>query len=147
MMGDFAKMYELSTDPARVQVDVVHDYLSTCYWSAGVRREVVEKALANSIACGAYERSTGKQVGYARAVSDRATFAWLCDVFVLEPHRGNGLATGMVRMLMGHPELQTLRRWVLATRDAHDVYRPLGFVPVDPDRWLEFRLPPERWTS
>lgn len=146
-MCGMAEFYELSMDPARVQVDVVHDYLSSCYWSPGVRREVVEKALANSIVCGAYEQSTGKQVGYARAVSDRASFAWLCDVFVLAEHRGKGLATAMVKMLMDHPELQTLRRWVLATRDAHDVYRPLGFVPVDPDRWLEFRLPPERWSS
>ena len=146
-MGGFSESYELSTDPARVQVDVVHGYLSACYWSPGVRREVIEKALASSIVCGAYERSTGKQVGYARAVSDRATFAWLCDVFVLEPHRGKGLATGMVKTLMAHQELQTLRRWVLATRDAHDVYRPLGFVPVDPDRWLEYRLPVERWSS
>lgn len=137
--------YELSTDPARIQLDVVHGFLSTCYWSPGVRRDVVEKALANSIVVGAYEQATGSQVGYARAVTDRATFAWLCDVFVLEPHRGRGLSRRMVSMLIVHPELQTLRRWALGTRDAHEVYRPLGFSGVIEKRWMEKVLPESGW--
>jgi GNAT superfamily N-acetyltransferase len=137
--------YELSTDPARVQIDVVHGFLSTCYWSPGVRRDVVENALANSIVVGAYEKATGAQVGYARVVTDRATFAWLCDVFVLEPHRGRGLSRLMVSALIGHPELQTLRRWALGTRDAHEVYRPLGFSGVIASRWMEKVLPEQGW--
>ena len=137
----------MSTDPARVQIDVVHGFLSTCYWSPRIRRDVVERALANSIVVGAYEKATGAQVGYARAVTDRATYGWLCDVFVLEPHRGQGLARLMARTLIDHPELQTIRRWALGTRDAHEVYRPLGFGPVDPARHMEFRLPAERWQA
>lgn len=138
-------MYDLSLDPARVQIDVVHGFLSTCYWSLGIRREVVEKAIAHSIVCGAYLSTTGEQVGFARAVSDHASFAYLCDVFVLEPHRGHGLATRMVNTLAAHPELQTLRRWLLATRDAHEVYARIGFVPVDATRWMERVLPREGW--
>jgi GNAT superfamily N-acetyltransferase len=140
-------LYEISTDPGRVQLDVVHGFLSTCYWSPGVRRDLIEKAIANSVVVGAYQKSSGVHVGFARAVTDRASFAWLCDVFVLEPHRGHGLATQMVRALIEHPELQTLRRWCLATRDAHGVYEPLGFVPVQPGRWMEMRLPEERWKA
>lgn len=137
--------YELSTDPARVQIDVIHGFLRTCYWSPGVRRDVVEKALANSIVVGAYEKTTRAQAGYARVVTDRATFAWLCDVFVLEPHRGRGLSRLMVSTLIAHPELQTLRRWALGTRDAHEVYRPLGFTGVIEKRWMEKVLPDHAW--
>lgn len=140
-------MYDLSLDPARVQINVVHGFLSTCYWSPGIRREVVEKAIANSIVCGAYSAETGEQVGFARAVTDRASFAWLCDVFVLEPHTGKGLATGMVNALGAHPELQTLRRWLLATRDAHEVYARIGFLPVEFGRFMERRLPVEAWQT
>jgi GNAT superfamily N-acetyltransferase len=140
-------LYHISTDPALVQTDVVHRYLSECYWSPGVRRDIVQKAIANSFVAGAYEKTTGNQVGFARAVTDRTSFAWLCDVFVLEPDRGQGLAKSMVRALMDHPELQTLRRWCLATRDAHGVYEPFGFVPVQPGRWMEMRLPEQRWKS
>ena len=137
--------YELSTDAARVQLDVVHGFLRECYWSPGVLRDVVEKALANSIVVGAYLAETGEQVGYARVVTDRATFAWLCDVFVLPTHRGKGLSRQMVRTLIAHPELQTLRRWALGTRDAHEVYRPLGFRGVIAERWMEKVLPEAGW--
>jgi GNAT superfamily N-acetyltransferase len=139
--------YELSTDPARVQIDIVHGFLDTCYWSPGVRRDIVERALANSIVIGAYEKHSGTQVGYARVITDRASFAWLCDVFVLEPHRGRGLSRLMVSTLIAHPELQTLRRWALGTRDAHEVYRPLGFQEVNAARWMEKVMPPERWKT
>ena len=137
--------YELSTDPARVQLDVVHGFLRECYWSPGVRRDVVEKALANSIVVGAYLAEIGEQVGYARVVTDRATFAWLCDVFLLPPHCGKGLSRQMVRTLIAHPELQTLRRWALGTRDAHEVYRPLGFQGVIAERWMEKVRPEAEW--
>lgn len=140
-------LYEVSVDPARVQLDVVHCFLSTCYWSPGVKREIVARALANSLVVGAYLRDGGAQVGYARVVTDRATFAWICDVFVLEAHRGQGLSKRMLAAILEHPELQTLRRFALATRDAHGLYQQVGFVPVAPNNWLELRPPPSVWQA
>lgn len=136
---------EITLDAARVDPAAAWALLRTTYWSTNIRREVVENALANSLVAGALHRQSGELVGIARAVTDRATFAWLCDVFVLEPHRGKGLATRMVQALIAHPDLQTLRRWCLATRDAHEVYRPLGFQPVPPDRWMELVRDTATW--
>ncbi len=137
--------YELSFDPARIDVELVWKTLASLYWSPGVRREVVEKALANSIVVGAFA-ATGEQVGYTRAVTDRATFAWVCDVFVLEGHRGRGLARCMVRALHGHPDLQTLRRWLLATADAHAIYESCGYRALArPERWMELPNPVQVW--
>src|SRR5579863_3311993 len=121
--------YTISTDPARFDIDAIHAYLSNdSYWCAGIPRETLERAVRNSIGAGAF--LGGAQVGFASAATDRATFAWVCDVYVLEGHRGKGLAQAMVRALLAHPELQGLRRWVLATRDAHEVYRRVGFEPL-----------------
>jgi GNAT superfamily N-acetyltransferase len=131
-----------STAKERLDLALVHLWLSGSYWSPGIRREVVERAFEHSLAVGAYD-DRGAQVGVARVVTDQATFAWLCDVFVAEGSRGQGVARSMVRLLLADPRLQTLRRWCLATRDAHDVYRPLGFGPVEPSRWLEL-LPDAR---
>jgi GNAT superfamily N-acetyltransferase len=139
--------YEVSLDASRVSVDVVHDFLRTSYWSPGIRRDVVERAIGASLVAGAYSLPGGEQVGFARVVTDRATFAWLCDVFVLEAHRRRGLAQRMVRALLGVDDLKTLRRWALATRDAHAVYAALGFVPVDASRWMELRPPASGWQS
>lgn len=140
-----AEGYELSFDPARIDVELVWRTLAGLYWSPGVRREVVERALTHSVVVGAYHLGGG-QVGYARAVTDRATFAWVCDVFVLEGHRGRGLARGMVEALHLHPELGTLRRWLLATADAHRIYESCGYTPLAiPDRWMERRNPPSAW--
>jgi GNAT superfamily N-acetyltransferase len=136
--------WTVSLDPARVQLDVVYGWLRTSYWSPNVRRDVVERAFANSVVAGAYR--DGRQIGVARAVTDRATFAWLADVFVDDSARGQGIATAMVKALIEEPSLQTLRRWCLGTRDAHSVYRPFGFEPVDPRIWMQYLLPPSRWT-
>jgi GNAT superfamily N-acetyltransferase len=126
----------VSTDPERLQMDVVHGYLSTSYWSGGITREVLARAIAHSIPFGLYHN--GRQVGFARAVSDRATFAYLADVFVLETHRGRGLAQWMVDCALRHPELGGLRNWLLATRDAHELYRRAGYAPLRfPDRWMQ----------
>ncbi len=133
----------ISTDPALVQLDTVYSWLRGSYWSPDVRREVVERAFANSLVAGAYRG--GAQIGIARVVTDQATFAWLCDVFVDDSARGQGIATAMVRALIVDPRLQTLRRWSLATRDAHAVYRPLGFSPVDPGIWMAFAPDPSGW--
>src|SRR5215204_6103772 len=113
-----ATEWVVSTDPARVQLDAVHAWLGSCYWSPGIRRDVVERAFDNSLVAGAYRG--GAQIGVARVVTDRATFAWLCDVFVEETERGRGIGRAMVQALLDDPRLQTLRRWCLATRDAHE---------------------------
>lgn len=139
--------YELSLDPARIQIESVHAALAASYWSPGVRRDVLVEAIRNSLVVGAYETASGRQVGFARVVTDRATFAWLCDVYVDEAHRGAGIAKQMVERLLEDPRLQTLRRWALATRDAHGLYARFGFEPVPAERWMEKRLPPRAWSS
>ena len=135
---------EISTDPRRIQLDIVYPWLRGSYWSPNIRREIVERAFANSVVAGAYEG--GVQIGVARAATDRATFAWLCDVFVAESARGRGIARTLVKTLFEHPELQTLRRWLLGTRDAHEVYRPFGFQSVDPKVFMVCMPDPSRWT-
>ena len=128
--------YVADDDRTRLQLDVVHGFLRTAYWSPGVARHVVERAIANSVVVGLYGAS-GAQVGMARAVTDRTTFAWIADVFVLPEHRGRGLGRFVVESLLAHPELLGLRRIMLATADAHDLYRSYGFEELDdPGRYL-----------
>ena len=128
--------FTITTDPARVDLDVVHGFLRTAYWCDGIPRETVARAVAGSLNFSVW--LGGRQAGYARVVTDRATFAWVCDVFVLESYRGRGLAKWLMRTVGQHPELQGLRRWLLATRDAHGLYREAGFTPLaSPDRWME----------
>jgi GNAT superfamily N-acetyltransferase len=134
---------DISTDPARLQLDVVYPWLRGSYWSPDIRRDVVARAFANSVVAGAYVE--GVQVGVARVATDRATFAWLCDVFVAEASRGQGVATRLVRALFDHPELQTVRRWLLGTRDAHPVYAPFGFQAADPKIFMVHAPDPARW--
>lgn len=120
-------------------LDILHPMLAETYWSPGIPREVVARACAGSI-CAIARDEAGRLVGFARVVSDRATFAWLCDVIVAPAKRGQGLARALVRALQAAPELSGLRRWLLATRDAHGVYAPLGFTPLaGPDRWMEIK--------
>ncbi len=132
----------LSFDPARLDVDVVHRFLSEeAYWSLGIPRATVERAIAHSLCVGAYD-DAGAQVGFARLVTDRATFAYLCDVFVLASARGQGLATRMVAALLEHPDTQGLRRTLLFTADAHAVYARLGFASLArPERGMEIVRP------
>jgi GNAT superfamily N-acetyltransferase len=120
--------YTISDDPARLDLDAIHAFLSRSYWSPGIPRETVARAIANSLCFGVYLGET--QVGFARLVTDRATFAYLADVFVLEPHRGRGLSRVLMELVLAHPEVQGLRRWLLATRDAHGLYRKFGFVDL-----------------
>jgi GNAT superfamily N-acetyltransferase len=138
--------YELSFDAARVQLDRVHAVLAASYWSPGIRREVLAKAIESSLVVGAFAVPSGEQVAFARVVTDYATFAWLCDVYVDDAHRGRGLAKRMVGRLVEHPDLQTLRRWCLATRDAHGLYERFGFEPVPAERWMEKRLSSSAWS-
>ncbi|MCX5745790.1 MAG: GNAT family N-acetyltransferase [Proteobacteria bacterium] len=139
-------MWTVSLDPARVQLDVVFPWLHGSYWSPGIRREVVERAFANSIVCGVYRDHDDRQLGVARVVTDQATFAWLCDVFVDADARGGGIARAMVAALLDDPRLQTLRRWSLGTRDAHPLYRSFGFGPVNPAIMMQLLPDPARWT-
>lgn len=134
--------YLISDDPARLNLDVIHGYLSRdSYWAQGVPRELVERSLANSLCLGAYASDDG-QVGLARVVTDYATFGWLCDVFVLDAHRGHGLGKALVQAVISHPRLQTLRRISLGTQDAHGLYQQFGFTPLAaPDRHMERRNP------
>jgi GNAT superfamily N-acetyltransferase len=118
----------LTTDRAEMQPEAIHAYLTRSYWAAGIPREVVERAIAGSYCVGAFD--VDAQIGFARVVSDGATFAYLADVYVLEDHRGQGIARAMVAALQALPDLQGLRRWILGTRDAHGVYEALGWERV-----------------
>jgi ribosomal protein S18 acetylase RimI-like enzyme len=129
-LTDPAGPYEISSDPARLDLAVIHGYLARSYWSPGIPREIVERAVRNSLCFGVYHRETGAQLAFTRVVTDHATFAYLCDVFVLEEHRGQGLGKAMMRAAMAHPALAGARRVMLATRDAHGLYRQYGFGDV-----------------
>jgi GNAT superfamily N-acetyltransferase len=120
--------YEISTDPARLDIDAIHAFLTQSYWSPGIPRATVARAISHSLCFGAFWE--GQQVGFARVVTDRTTFAYLCDVYVLEAHRGRGLAKQLMDRVVQHPDLQGLRRMMLATRDAHGLYARYGFKPL-----------------
>jgi ribosomal protein S18 acetylase RimI-like enzyme len=122
--------YVISTDAARLDLAAMHAYLTRSYWSPGIPLATVERAARNSLCFGLYEQASGKQVGLARVVTDYATFAYLCDVYVLEDHRGRGLAKQMMRTVMSHPALTGARRAMLGTRDAHGLYRQFDFKDV-----------------
>lgn len=130
--------YVFSDDPARLDLDRVEAFIRQTYWAASRTREQIEAAQANSMCFGVYRRADGVQVAYARAVTDRVTFAWLCDVFVDPAERGAGLGKFLVESILEHPELVQMRRWMLATRDAHGLYAQYGFTPLaTPETWME----------
>ncbi|MEU4191051.1 GNAT family N-acetyltransferase [Kribbella sp. NPDC026611] len=133
--------FEADDDAARIDVDVVHGFLSTSYWASGVPRDVVARSIAGSLNLGVYDAS-GALVAFARMVTDQATFAWLADVFVLESHRGHGLGRFVVSTLLDHPELKGVRRILLATADAHELYRSYGFTETEPGRIMSIRRDP-----
>ncbi|MCE9559016.1 MAG: GNAT family N-acetyltransferase [Armatimonadetes bacterium] len=128
-----------------MQAQRVYGWLSETYWSPRIRRDVLEKAFANSLVAGAFLADSGEQVAVVRAVTDWATFAWLCDVYVVEEHRGRGLASRLISLLEDHPDLQTLRRWTLATRDAQPVYEKLGYQRAEEGRFMMKRLADSNW--
>ncbi len=133
--------YTISDDPQRLDLKAVHAYLQRAYWSEQIPYEVVVRAAHGSLCIGAYDQS-GSQVGLARFISDYATFCYVCDVYVLEGHRGHGISKAMLGMAMEHPRLQGLRRWVLVTNDAHGLYRQFGFGSVaHVERYMERVVP------
>jgi GNAT superfamily N-acetyltransferase len=129
--------YTISTDRSRLDIDLIHNFLSSnSYWASGRAREVVERSIENSLPFGIY-RGT-EQVGFARIVTDYATFAWVADVFVLPEHRGRGLSKWLMEIIIAHSQLQGFRRWVLSTKDAHELYERFGFMKLHrPERWME----------
>jgi GNAT superfamily N-acetyltransferase len=130
------RAFTIDTDKARLQWETIHRFLSESYWAKGLPLDVLRRAIEGSLCFGVYDGDD--QVGFARVISDYATFAYLADVFVLESHRGRGLAGRLMNAVVSHPQLQGLRRWVLATRDAHGLYAKFGFAPIAaPDRFME----------
>ena len=130
--------YTVSTDRTRLDLEVIHGFLVDCYWASGITRERVERSILHSLCFGLYREAS--QIGFQRVITDRSTFAYLADVFVLEEHRGKGLARWMVECAIQHPDLQGLRNWLLATRDAQALYRLCDFVPLGaPERWMQRR--------
>jgi GNAT superfamily N-acetyltransferase len=134
--------YRVSSDPSLLDFDVIHRYLAEdSYWARGVPREIVERSAAHSLCVGLYAPD-GAQIGYARAITDRATFAYLADVFVLDAHRGRGLGLWLTEQILAHPDLQGLRRILLTTQDAHGLYEKAGFVRVPfPERFMVIERP------
>jgi len=142
---DVAGDYEISTDPARLDIGAMHAYLTRSYWSPGIPLATVERAARHSLCFGLYERSSGRQVGLARVVTDHATFAYLCDVYVLEEHRGRGLGKFLMQTVMAHSALTGARRAMLGTRDAHGLYAQYGFGAPPDDGVLMQILRPDMY--
>lgn len=130
----------VSTDPQRLDLDAVHGWIVRSYWAAGIPRETLERALRHSLCFGLYDGE--RQIGIARVITDGATFAYLCDVYVDDARQRRGLGTFLMQCVQAHPALQGLRRWLLATRDAQGLYRRVGYRELsDPERWMEIRVP------
>jgi GNAT superfamily N-acetyltransferase len=126
----------VSTDPSRLDLDAISDMLSRAYWSRDRTREVIAQSIKNSLVFGVYD--SDRQIGLARVVTDFATFAWLCDVYILEEYRGRGIGKWLMETILAHPDLQGLRRFLLATRDAQELYSRYGFTSLhNPSRWME----------
>lgn len=140
-MAELPDGYELSFDPVRIDHAAVHAYLTRSYWSPGIPIETVSRALAGSLCVSVFKEA--QQAAFARLVTDRATFAYLADVFVLEEHRGKGISKAMMLALQEHPDTQGLRRWMLATRDAHGLYEGLGWSRVSDPSTLMMRHFPD----
>jgi GNAT superfamily N-acetyltransferase len=137
--------YLVSTSPDRVDLGVVHGFLEGSYWARGIPLEIVRRSIEHSLNFSLWHEPPGgapRQVGFARVITDYATFAYIGDVFVLEAHRGRGLSKWLMRVIREHPDLQGFRLWVLLTRDAHGLYRQTGFGPLaSPERYMERRTP------
>jgi GNAT superfamily N-acetyltransferase len=132
--------YDVSADRQRLDVTAIHEYLTQSYWSPGIPRAIVERAIEGSLCFGVFHQ--GAQVGFARVVTDKATFAYLADVYILEPHRGKGLSKRLMQFIFAHPDLQGLRRFMLATKDAHGLYKQFEFTELsNPANFMELHRP------
>jgi len=132
--------YLISTDKRRLDLTLIHNFLTTSYWAAGIPLEVVRRSIEHSLSFGLYRED--QQIGYARVITDYATFAYLGDVFILEPFRGQGLSKWLMEVVVTHPDLQGFRRWILLTKDAHGLYKKVDFTGVaTPERYMERFFP------
>jgi GNAT superfamily N-acetyltransferase len=132
--------FSISTDQSRLDLEMIHQFLSRSYWAKNIPLATVRKSIQNSLCFGVYDGK--RQIGFARVITDRATFAYLADVFILDQYRGKGLSKWLMECIMGHPELQGLRSWMLFTRDAHGLYRRFGFETLTtPERVMVIRNP------
>jgi GNAT superfamily N-acetyltransferase len=137
--------YIISTDGTLIDMNAVHNFLNHSYWAQNISIEIVRRSIENSLCFGLYHAKN--QIGFARIVTDRATFAYLCDVFVIEEYRGRGLSKWLMETVLAHPELQNLRRWLLATRDAHGLYSQFGFTALDAPSIFMQRHAPDVYLS
>ena len=143
MIETHREQFTISTDPKRLDIDTICNFLRRAYWANTRPRERTERALQNSLVFGLYEGN--QQIGLARVISDYSIFAYLCDVFIHEEYRARGLGKWLIRTVMKHPDLKDVRRWLLVTNDAHELYKPFGFTSIeDPEHWMQnFRPFPE----
>jgi GNAT superfamily N-acetyltransferase len=146
---DFIKNgFTISTEKEKLDIDLIHSFLNCTYWAEGISKEIIRRSIEGSLCFGVFENdkqamSAGRQVGFARMITDKATFAYLADVFIIEEYRGRGLSKWLMEVIMSHPDLQGLRRMILATKDAHGLYKQFGFTPlINVDRWMQI-LDPE----
>ena len=138
---DFGKDgFTISTEKERLDIDLIHSFLNRTYWAEGISKETIRRSIEGSLCFGVFEND--KQVGFARMITDKATFAYLADVFIIEEYRGRGLSKWLMQVIMSHPDLQGLRRMILATKDAHGLYKQFGFTPlINVDRWMHILDP------
>ena len=138
---DFIKDgFTISTEKEKLDIDVIHSFLNRTYWAEGISKEIIKRSIEGSLCFGVFENN--KQVGFARMITDKATFAYLADVFIIEEYRGRGLSKWLMEVIMSHPDLQGLRRMVLVTKDAHGLYKQFGFTPlINVDRWMHILDP------
>jgi len=138
---DFIKDgFTISTEKEKLDIDLIHSFLNRTYWAEGISKEVIRRSIEGSLCFGVFEND--KQIGFARMITDKATFAYLADVFIIEEFRGRGLSKWLMEIIMSHPDLQGLRRMILVTKDAHGLYKQFGFTPLmNVDRWMNILDP------
>ena len=138
---DFVKDgFTISTEKEKLDIELIHSFLNRTYWAEGISKETIRRSIEGSLCFGVFEND--KQVGFARMITDKATFAYLADVFIIEDYRGRGLSKWLMEVIMSHPDLQGLRRMILATKDAHGLYKQFGFTPlINVDRWMHILDP------
>ena len=132
--------FNISTEKEKMDIDLIHSFLTRSYWAEGISKEIVGRSIEGALCFGVFEND--KQVGFARMITDKATFAYLADVFIIEEYRGRGLSKWLMEIIMSHPDLHGLRRMLLATKDAHGLYKQFGFTPlINVDRWMQILDP------
>jgi len=138
---DFTKDgFTITTEREKMDIELIHSFLNRTYWAEGISKETIRRSIEGSLCFGVFEND--KQVGFARMITDKATFAYLADVFIIEEYRGRGLSKWLMEIIMTHPDLQGLRRMILATKDAHGLYEKFGFTPlINVDRWMHILDP------